>query len=70
MPSTDILIKLAESFDVNIDYPAFESKGRQGKLNIQDRELLRWFEMVDSLSDKPSFPAHRAQQRMKQKSTL
>ena len=52
LPSTDILIKLAESFDVTLDYLAFESKGRQGKLNIQDRELLRRFEMVDTLSDK------------------
>lgn len=52
LPSTDILIKLAETFDVTLDYLAFESKGQQGKLNIQDRELLRRFEMVDTLSDK------------------
>lgn len=52
LPSTDILIKLADSFDVTLDYLAFEAKGRQGKLNIQDRELLRRFEMVDTLSDK------------------
>lgn len=52
LPSTDILIKLAESFDVTLDYLAFESKGRQRKFNIQDRELLRRFEMVDTLSDK------------------
>ncbi len=52
LPSTDILIKLAETFDVTLDYLAFEGKGQQGKLNIQDRELLRRFEMVDTLSDK------------------
>jgi len=52
LPSTDILIKLAEAFDVTLDYLAFEAKGQQGKLNIQDRELLRRFEMVDTLSDK------------------
>ena len=52
LPSTEILIKLADIFDVTLDYLAFESKGRPAKLNIQDRELLRRFEMVDTLSEK------------------
>ncbi|MDH5525392.1 MAG: helix-turn-helix domain-containing protein [Desulfobulbaceae bacterium] len=52
LPSTDILIKLAEAFDVTLDYLAFEAKGRPAKLNVQDRELLRRFEMVDTLSEK------------------
>lgn len=30
----------------------FEAKGQQGKLNIQDRELCRRFELVDTPSGK------------------
>ena len=51
VPSTDVLIKLAEIFDVTLDFLAFEAKGQPAKLNIQDRELLRRFEAVDGLSD-------------------
>ncbi|NIO87013.1 MAG: helix-turn-helix domain-containing protein [Candidatus Aminicenantes bacterium] len=54
-PSTEILIKMAEFFDVTLDYLAFkkkgEEKGQTGKFNIQDRELLRRFEVLDRLSD-------------------
>jgi transcriptional regulator with XRE-family HTH domain len=51
VPSTDVLIKLAEVFNVTLDYLAFEAKGQPAKLNIQDRELLRRFEALDKLSD-------------------
>jgi transcriptional regulator with XRE-family HTH domain len=51
IPSTEILIKLAEAFDVTLDYLAFEAKGQPAKLNIQDRELLRRFETVDKLNE-------------------
>jgi transcriptional regulator with XRE-family HTH domain len=47
VPSTDVLIKLAEVFGVTLDYLAFETKGQPGLLNLQDRELLRRFEAVD-----------------------
>lgn len=51
LPSTEVLIKLAEVFDVTVDYLAFEVKGQPASLNIQDREMLRRFEAVDTISD-------------------
>jgi len=51
VPSTEALIKLAEVFDVTLDFLAFEAKGQPGKLNLQDRELLRRFEAVDGLPE-------------------
>jgi transcriptional regulator with XRE-family HTH domain len=54
VPSTEILIKLAEIFDVTLDYLAFDESrsSSNGGGNIQDRELLRRFEAVDALSEK------------------
>jgi len=49
-PSTDVLIKLAETFDVSIDYIAFEKSGGS-KSSIKDRELLEYFEAIDNFPD-------------------
>jgi transcriptional regulator with XRE-family HTH domain len=51
LPSTEVLIKMAEVFNVTLDYLAFESKGQAASINIQDRELLRRFEALDHLSE-------------------
>lgn len=56
IPSTEILIKLAEIFDVTLDYLAFDNSRTNSNSsssgNIQDRELLRRFEAVDALNEK------------------
>lgn len=52
LPSTEILIKMSQVFDVTLDYLAFEAKGQSGSINIQDRDLLQQFETLDKLSDK------------------
>lgn len=51
IPSTEVLIKLAEVFNVTLDYLAFEAEGQPARVNIQDRELLRRFESVDKLAE-------------------
>lgn len=50
-PSTDILIKIAEIFEVSLDYLVFEIKGENAKINVRDRELLRAFETIDSFEE-------------------
>ncbi len=52
IPSTEVLIKLADIFAVSLDYLAFEAEDKPAKVDIKDRDLLRRFEEVDKLSDK------------------
>ncbi len=52
IPSTEVLMKLANIFDVSLDYLASEAQGKPAKVNIRDKELLRRLEDVDKLSEK------------------
>jgi transcriptional regulator with XRE-family HTH domain len=51
-PSTGVLIKLVDIFDVSLDYLAFEAEGQSAKVNIKDRELLKRFEEIDKFREK------------------
>lgn len=51
-PSTEILIKLAEVFDVSLDYLAFDKASISAKVEVKDRELLRYFETIDKMNEK------------------
>ena len=52
VPSTEVLVKLAEIFNVSLDYLTFDVEGQSAKVNIKDRELLRRCEEVDKLNEK------------------
>lgn len=52
VPSTEVLMRIADIFDVSLDYLASEVHGKPAKVNIRDKELLRRLEDLDKLDDK------------------
>jgi len=52
LPSTAVLIRFAETFDVSLDYLAFDTEGKSTPLDVSDRELIRRFEEIDKLDEK------------------
>ena len=50
-PSTEVLLKLATVFDVSLDYLAFDIDGQSSRVQVKDRELLRYFETIDAFGE-------------------
>jgi transcriptional regulator with XRE-family HTH domain len=50
-PQTDLLIRVAELFDVSLDFLAFDGREDTDRVRLADRELLERFEQIDQLSE-------------------
>ncbi len=50
IPSSEMLIKMAQIFDVSVDYLVFETEANVNP-GIKDRELFKQFEQIDNLND-------------------
>ena len=49
-PSAEVLVKLAQAFDVSVDYLLFEDAPRR-PLTVEDRELVEKLQEVQHLSE-------------------
>lgn len=50
-PSIEFLIKLANLFNVSLDYIAFDDRGDNNQLQISDRELIQTMKEIEGLSE-------------------
>ncbi len=51
VPSTDLLIRVADLFNVSLDYLAFEDRDDSQQVQIADRDLLQKMKAIDQLTD-------------------
>ena len=51
-PSTELLIRIAESFDVSVDYLVSGGRDSSQRIDIADRELIQHMEAIDKLPEK------------------
>lgn len=49
-PSIELLIRMAELFNVSLDYIAFDNRENKDIIPIADRELMQAVQMIDQLS--------------------
>ncbi len=52
VPSTELLVRLAEALDVTLDYLVSGSRGESERIEVADRELLRHMEAIDKLPER------------------
>ncbi|MCP4022293.1 MAG: helix-turn-helix transcriptional regulator [Desulfobacteraceae bacterium] len=50
-PGPEILKKLADAFEVSVDYLIYDNVAKDGKMKIYDPELLEQFEMIADLEE-------------------
>lgn len=50
-PSIELLIRMAELFNVSLDYIAFENQQDKNIVPIADRELMQAVQLIDQLSE-------------------
>ena len=51
VPSMDLLIRVADLFNVSLDYLAFEDRDDSQQVQIADRDLLQKMGAIDQLTD-------------------
>lgn len=49
-PSIELLVRLAELFNVSLDYIAFDNREEKNIIPIADRELMQVVQQIDQLS--------------------
>ena len=52
IPSVEVLVRIAQVFDVSLDYLVFNEKEDKHQLEIGDRELIEKMVTVDKFPDK------------------
>jgi transcriptional regulator with XRE-family HTH domain len=50
-PSVELLIKMAELFNISLDYFAFDNQENTTHIQIADRELIQTVKEIDKLSE-------------------
>lgn len=49
-PSIELLVRMAELFNVSLDYIAFDNREQKNIIPIADRELMQAVQQIDQLS--------------------
>ena len=52
VPETKLMVKMAEVFDVSLDYLVFgNEEGSSPKIDFKDRDLMRQFQKLDNMDN-------------------